>query len=136
MRLRNPPGRNTDWLMCLMAACAFALAPEVLAAQASSTLDVSAIDAVFAAYNRSDTPGCAVGVVHEGALVYGRGYGMANLELGVAISPQTVFRTGSVGKQFTAAAVAMAARDGQISLDDPVPISNPWTSSPRRTRRC
>ncbi|MDH3424214.1 MAG: beta-lactamase family protein, partial [Gemmatimonadota bacterium] len=82
--------------------------------------DWSRVDSVFSEYDRSNTPGCAVGVVRNGRLEYGRGYGMANLDHGIAITPQTVFRTGSVGKQFTAAAIAIAARDGAISLDDPV----------------
>lgn len=102
------------WTLLLVVASAPAAGQDV------RHFDRSAVDAVFAAYNRSDAPGCAVGVVHDGTLVYGRGYGMANLEHGIAISPQTVFRTGSVGKQFTAAAIAIAARDGHISLDDPV----------------
>lgn len=91
-----------------------------LEGQAAGGVDGSAVDAVFSAYNRSDAPGCAVGVIRDGALAFGRGYGMANLEHGIAISPHTVFRTGSVGKQFTAAAIAIAARDGYIALDDPM----------------
>ena len=82
--------------------------------------DWDAVDEVFAAYDHTDTPGCALGVVQGGDLVYGRGYGMANLDHGIAITPQSVFRTGSVAKQFTAAAVAIAARDGALALDDPV----------------
>lgn len=80
--------------------------------------DVDAVDAVFADYSDTRTPGCALGVIVDGELVYGRGYGMANLELGVPISTRTVFRTGSVSKQFTAAVVAIAAMDGHLSLDD------------------
>ncbi len=83
-------------------------------------VDWDAVDAVFAEYDNSNTPGCALGVVRDGLLEYGRGYGMANLDHGIAISPQTVFRTGSVGKQFTAASIAIAVEEGVISLDDPV----------------
>ena len=82
--------------------------------------DWSAVDEVFAFYDRTNAPGCALGVVQGGELVYARGYGMANLDHGIAITPQSVFRTGSLGKQFTAAAIALAARDGALSLDDPV----------------
>jgi N-acyl-D-amino-acid deacylase len=82
--------------------------------------DWDAVDAVFADYDNLDTPGCALGIVQGGNLGYARGYGMANLEHGIAITPQSVFRTGSVAKQFTAAAIAIAAREGAISLDDPV----------------
>ena len=82
--------------------------------------DWDAVDEVFAAYDHTDTPGCALGVVQDGELVYARGYGMANLDYGIAITPASVFRTGSLAKQFTAAAIAIAVRDGALSLDDPV----------------
>lgn len=78
------------------------------------------IDAVFADYDTTVSPGCALGVIRDGVLVYKRGYGMANLEHGIALSPRSVFRTGSVGKQFTAMAVALLADKGVLSLDDSV----------------
>jgi CubicO group peptidase (beta-lactamase class C family) len=59
-------------------------------------------------------------VVRDGELVYKRGYGMANLEYGIALSPNSVFRTASVGKQFTAMAIAILAQKGELSLDDPL----------------
>jgi len=49
-----------------------------------------------------------------------RGYGMANLEYGIALAPDTVFRIGSTSKQFTAAAVVLLAQEGMLSLDDDV----------------
>jgi len=85
-----------------------------------ATPDWDAVDEVFAAYDHTDTPGCALGVVQGGELVYARGYGMANLDYGIAITPQSVFRTGSLAKQFTAAAIAIAVRESALSLDDPV----------------
>ena len=78
------------------------------------------VDAVFAKYDKPDSPGCALGVIRDGKLIYKRGYGMASLEHGAPISPDTVFRMGSVSKQFTAAAVALLAEDGKISLGDDV----------------
>ena len=68
------------------------------------------INEIFAAYNRTDSPGCAVGVIQDGRLVFERGYGMASLELGVPNSPQTVFYVGSTSKQFVAAAALLAPR--------------------------
>ena len=82
--------------------------------------DWDAVDEVFAAYDHTDTPGCALGVVQGGELVYARGYGMAKRGYGIAITPQSVFRTGSLAKQFTAAAIAIAVRESALSLDDPV----------------
>lgn len=78
------------------------------------------VDDVFASLNRSDAPGCAVSLVEDGRVVYERGYGMANLDYGIAISPQTVFYVASLSKQFTAAAVALLAEEERISLDDDI----------------
>jgi CubicO group peptidase (beta-lactamase class C family) len=60
------------------------------------------VDALFAEWNRSDSPGCAVGISRNGAVLYEHGYGMANLELGVPIRTDTVFAIASVSKPFTA----------------------------------
>jgi CubicO group peptidase (beta-lactamase class C family) len=78
------------------------------------------VDRVFERWNRSDTPGCAVGVEVDGKPVLIRAYGMANLEYGLKIRPDTIFESGSVAKQFTAAAIALIVQDGKLSLDDPV----------------
>jgi CubicO group peptidase (beta-lactamase class C family) len=78
------------------------------------------VDRVFARWDRKDSPGCALGVVKNGAFVYQRGYGRANLDYGIPNGPDMTYYVGSVSKQFTAAAIALLARDGQINLDDPV----------------
>ena len=56
----------------------------------------------------------------DGGIVYSKGYGMANLEHGVPITPRTVFDIGSTSKQITAAAIFLLAQDGKLSLDDDV----------------
>jgi CubicO group peptidase (beta-lactamase class C family) len=92
-----------------------------LASAGASPPDVQAnVDAVFHDYDRSDSPGCALGVYRDGRIVYERGYGMANLELGIANSPQTVFDIGSTAKQFTAFSIHLLAREGKLSLDDDI----------------
>ncbi|MBV9483680.1 MAG: serine hydrolase [Acidobacteria bacterium] len=78
------------------------------------------VDRIFAEWNTPTSPGCALAVVKDGRIVYERGYGMANLELGIAITPQTVFDIGSVSKEITAMAVLLLVQDGKISLDDDV----------------
>src|SRR6202795_732716 len=78
------------------------------------------VDQVFAAYDKPDTPGCALGVVRDGEFIYKKGYGTASLELGVPLTPQSVFYMGSVSKQFTAASVVLAAEQTYLSLDDDV----------------
>ncbi len=80
----------------------------------------SRVDAVFKQYEAPDTPGCALGIFHNGAIVYARGYGMADLEHGVRITPASVFDVGSVSKQFAAAAMALLANDGKLSFSDDV----------------
>ncbi len=79
-----------------------------------------AVDKIFASYDKPDSPGCAVGVIRDGNFVYRKGYGMGSLELGVPLSPQSVFYLGSVSKQFTAAAVLLAAEQGFVALDDDI----------------
>ena len=78
------------------------------------------VDAVFAAFDTTTSPGCALGVIRDGRLVYARGYGMANLELGVPIAPGTVFDIGSTSKQFAAASIVLLALDGKLSIDDDI----------------
>lgn len=91
------------------------------AAPASAPPDTKTrVDAVFQEYDRSDSPGCALGVYRDGGIAYARGYGMANLELGVANSAQTIFDIGSTSKQFTAFSIQLLAREGKLSLDDDV----------------
>jgi len=96
---------------------AFLVLPTIACAQGD--FDTAAIDNVFADFN-SETPGCALGVVQSGQLVYGRGYGMANLEHDIPISTTSVFRIGSVSKQFAAAVAALAAMEGYLDLEDPL----------------
>ena len=89
------------------------------AAQSADSLSAR-VDQVFARWNRPDSPGCAVSVVRDGQVVHLRGYGMADLEHDVPITPATVFYIGSDSKQFTAAVMALLAKDGRISLDDDI----------------
>jgi CubicO group peptidase (beta-lactamase class C family) len=78
------------------------------------------VDQIFSVYDQAGAPGCSLGVIRDGDFVYRKAYGSANLELGVPLSPQSVFYMGSVSKQFTAAAVVLAAEQGFLSLDDDV----------------
>lgn len=65
-------------------------------------------------------PGLALAVVRDGRVVKEAGYGLANVELDVPVSPSTVFEIGSISKQITAAAVMMLVEEGKVSLDDPI----------------
>jgi len=78
------------------------------------------VDEFFAKWNAPDSPGCGVGISRNGTVVYERGYGMANLDLGVAITPATVFDAASISKQFTAMSILLLAQRRQLALDDDV----------------
>jgi CubicO group peptidase (beta-lactamase class C family) len=78
------------------------------------------VDALFAEWDRPDSPGGVVGVIGNGRFLYQRGYGCTNLAEGIPITPNTVFRVASVSKQFTAACIALLAEAGELSLDDEV----------------
>lgn len=69
---------------------------------------------------RQKTPGAALAIMHHGQLVRAQGYGFANLEHQVPVHPDTIFQSGSIGKQFTAAAVMLLAEDGTLRLDESI----------------
>ncbi len=77
-------------------------------------------DSVFQRFDRTDSPGCALGVYQDGKILYARGYGMASLEHGVALSPRSALDVGSISKQFTAMSMLMLQKEGKLSLDDPI----------------
>lgn len=81
---------------------------------------VTQVDRIFTAMNRTDTPGCVLGVDRDGRELYRKGYGMASIELGAPLTPLSVLESGSVAKQFTAAVIVKLAVEGKLDLDDPV----------------
>ncbi len=105
-------------LAALLCACgAFASAQAVPAARPPWAPNV---DAVFAEWDRPGSPGCALGIFQDGNIVYERGYGLADLEHDEPITPDSVFYAGSVSKQFTAMAAALAVQQGRLGPDDDV----------------
>ena len=68
----------------------------------------------------ADGPGGAVIVTENGKVVYAAGHGLADIEAKQAITPQTVFRLGSITKQVTAAVLLQLVDEGKVKLDDPV----------------
>lgn len=117
--LRPAPGRTT--ILPLLALLTFSVAglrPPPARAQMTPQVE-SALDEAFADIE-PDAPGCAAGIVEAGRLVRARGYGTANLDYGIPNTPHSNFYLGSVGKQFTAAAIVHAANAGHLSLDDPI----------------
>lgn len=78
------------------------------------------VDRLFAQWDKPGSPGCAVGVIRDGRIVYQRGYGMANLDYDIPNSPRMVYYIGSDSKQFTAAAIALLSLQGKLGLDDDI----------------
>ena len=83
-------------------------------------LDESKIDALFSKWDQPESPGCAVGIVCEGELIYAKGFGSANLNYEIRNSPSTRFEIGSFSKAFTSLCIAMLMDDGRIQPDDDV----------------
>ena len=90
-------------------------------ATSQTTSQENAIDQyVQSEMARQHIPGLALGIYREGKIVKAQGYGLANVELNVPVKPETVFQSGSIGKQFTATAIMMLVEGGKISLDDSI----------------
>lgn len=77
-------------------------------------------DLVLAELTRSQTPGAAIVVVQDGQLMRAQGFGQANIEHGVPVHPDTLFKIGATGTQMTAMAVMLLVEEGKLELDAPV----------------
>ena len=82
------------------------------------SFNTNRIDEIFSEWDKPTSPGCALAVIRDGEIIYKRGYGMADLERSVPITPGSLFDLGSTGKQFTAAIIAILENRGYLSLDD------------------
>jgi CubicO group peptidase (beta-lactamase class C family) len=106
-----------------VAILSFAVATLFLApanAQDSSATPDSVSDYVRSEMQRQHIPGLSLLVAKNGQIVRAEGFGLANVELQVPVKPETVFQSGSVGKQFTATGVMMLVEEGKVALDDPL----------------
>jgi CubicO group peptidase (beta-lactamase class C family) len=89
-------------------------------AATSDEKSAAAVDEVFSDLTKSGSPGCALAVYREGKIIYSKGYGLANVEDNVPITPQSVFDIGSTSKQFTAASILLLEKQGKLSINDDV----------------
>ena len=104
------------------------LVSDLVAAQAiassgkntGSRSEQAQVDKIFAKWDSTNSPGCSLAVIKEGQIIYKRGYGMADLDHDVRITPETVFHVASISKQFTAMAILLLAQEGRLALDDDV----------------
>jgi CubicO group peptidase (beta-lactamase class C family) len=101
---------------CMGAICAAAQTPASLSADQQQAID----SFVAQQMARQRIPGLAIGIYSRGTVLLAKGYGLSSVELNVPVKPETIFQSGSVGKQFVSAAVMMLVEEGKISLDDSV----------------
>ena len=99
---------------------AFVVVAQVLATPVAAPVDTSVDQFVQAEMQKRHIPGVALLVIRDGKIVRTQGYGFSNLELQVPVKPETIFQSGSMGKQFTATAVMMLVEEGRIGLDDAI----------------
>lgn len=109
-------GLGLRW--ALFAAGFAALAGGAAYAQGVSAEQSKKVDEIFAKWDRTDSPGCALSVMQGGKIVYKRAYGMANLDHDVILTTGTPFHVASISKQFTAASIVLLEQDGKLSFDD------------------
>ena len=101
---------------CLLMGCAVARGQASGDGEASKKVD----EFIASEMREQHIPGAALSVVRDGKIIKTRGYGLANVELDVAVKPESIFQTGSVGKQFTATAVMMLVEEGKIAVSDKI----------------
>jgi D-alanyl-D-alanine carboxypeptidase len=116
--MRLFPSRRLSAVLALFVLAAAAPASAQLGSDDEAL--ANKIDAVLAAVYKPGQPGAAVIVQKNGRTVLRKGYGMADLELGVPVAPDMVFRLGSITKQFTAVAILMLAQEGRLGLQDEI----------------
>lgn len=78
------------------------------------------IDQIFSQFDSTNSPGCAVAVIHKGKVIHNKGYGLANLEYDIPITSKTIFDIASVSKQFAGLAISQLVEEGKIKLDDDI----------------
>ncbi len=109
------------WLYLLSGFVTLAcLVPSGRADEAADKANAAKVDKLFETWNMPDSPGCALGVVHNGKLIVARGYGMANLDDDVPITTKSVFEVSSMTKSFTCVCLALLMDQGKLSPDDDI----------------
>ncbi len=82
--------------------------------------EIASVDSIFAEWNKPDVPGCALGIINNGKLIYSNGYGIGDLEHDIFITPSSVFYIGSVSKQFVTFSILLLEEKGKLDLDDEI----------------
>ena len=112
--------RRSRITVCVAGAACLAIALAIVPLARQSNIPEDRLDLIFEPWSARGAPGCAVSVMRGGDILLAKGYGDANLEYDVPITPSSVFHVASVSKQFTAMAVALLVADGRISWNDDI----------------
>jgi CubicO group peptidase (beta-lactamase class C family) len=108
-------------MVSFMAPAVFGQVPKsVEAKRLIDDITAAKVDKLFEKWDKPDSPGCALGIVKDGKLIYKRGYGMADLDHNVPITSKTVMDIMSQDKQFTAMSILLLSKQGKLSLDDEI----------------
>src|SRR5437868_3057572 len=110
----------------LVVAALMALALSSCERKAPTASMETRIDSLFRFWDNPNTPGAAVAVLQDGKITFSKGYGMANLEYKVPITPQSIFHIASESKQYTAFCMVLLAKEGKLNLDDDIRKHLPW----------
>ncbi|HWQ48500.1 MAG TPA: serine hydrolase domain-containing protein [Methanosarcina sp.] len=111
-------------ILCI-ALMAFVIAPSAVGASnltnASNVIDFSSLDkTIQEELNVTNTPGCAVAIASGDKIVYAKGFGVANVETGQPVTPETLFMIGSTTKPFTAYTLLSTVEEGKVNINKPV----------------
>ena len=87
---------------------------------AQDAMTARVYDHVRSEIQKQHIPGVSLAVIKNGQIILAKGYGYASVEHQVSVKPETIFQSGSVGKQFTAMAVMMLVEDGKLNLEDKI----------------
>lgn len=107
----------------LLGTAVLAIASASVLCEPAAAFDIDAKKIDAAAQRLVDehrTPGLAIGVMRDGKIVYAKGFGLANLETGTKVTPDSAFIIGSITKQFTATAIVLLSEQGKLKIDDPL----------------
>jgi CubicO group peptidase (beta-lactamase class C family) len=124
-RVRPGPLGAPAVLVLALAAAGFATPTPQAQAQQVTPAQEALLESVFEPWSDPDGPGVAVAVTRNGRMIYARGWGSAQLEYGIPVTPATPFHVASVSKQFATFAISLLERDGVLSWDDPVHLHLP-----------
>ncbi|QMW00591.1 serine hydrolase domain-containing protein [Spirosoma foliorum] len=117
MALFTSPAYRTHLLLFV----AFLLFQHGSWAQSVAQVSTDSVDAIIKTHMTSKhIQGVSVAVVRQGKVTLAKGYGLANVELNVPVTPQSVFAIASVSKQFIATGILMLAQEGKLGLDDDI----------------